>query len=94
MKKKDLIAVYSRKSKFTGTGESIGNQVDLCKEFIRTHYGSESAENAAIYEDEGFYGGNMNRPAFKKMMQAAHEGSFKAIVVYSLDRISRNIIDF
>lgn len=94
MKKKDLIAVYSRKSKFTGTGESIGNQVDLCKEFIRTHYGSESAENAAIYEDEGFSGGNLNRPAFKKMMQAAHEGSFKAIVVYRLDRISRNISDF
>ena len=27
----DIIAIYSRKSKFTGKGESIGNQVELCK---------------------------------------------------------------
>ena len=32
------IAIYSRKSKFTGKGESIGNQVELCREYIRTHY--------------------------------------------------------
>ena len=31
----DIIAIYSRKSKFTGKGESIGNQVELCKEYIR-----------------------------------------------------------
>ena len=34
-----VIAIYSRKSKFTGKGESIGNQVDLCREYIRLHYG-------------------------------------------------------
>ena len=32
------VAIYSRKSKFTGKGESIGNQVELCREFIRLHY--------------------------------------------------------
>ena len=31
----DIIAIYSRKSKFTGKGESIGNQVELCKEYVR-----------------------------------------------------------
>ncbi len=34
-KKEDVIAIYSRKSKYTGKGESIGNQVELCKEYIR-----------------------------------------------------------
>ena len=29
-KNEDIIAIYSRKSKFTGKGESIGNQVELC----------------------------------------------------------------
>ena len=29
------IAIYSRKSKFTGKGESIGNQIELCKEYIQ-----------------------------------------------------------
>ena len=32
------VAIYSRKSKFTGKGESIGNQVELCREFVRMHY--------------------------------------------------------
>ena len=31
----DSIAIYSRKSRFTGKGESIGNQVELCKEYVR-----------------------------------------------------------
>ena len=35
----DTIAIYSRKSRYTGKGESIGNQIDLCREYIRTHYG-------------------------------------------------------
>ncbi|MGM9663194.1 MAG: recombinase family protein [Oscillospiraceae bacterium] len=87
------IAIYSRKSKFTGKGESIGNQVELCREYIRAHYGG-AAERIAVYEDEGFSGGDLNRPAFRRMMQAARERRFRAIVVYRLDRISRNISDF
>lgn len=95
MRKNDeCIAIYSRKSKFTGKGESIGNQVELCKEYVRVHYGEAAAENTIIYEDEGFSGGNLNRPDFKKMMDAAKKHKFKAIIVYRLDRISRNISDF
>ena len=93
-KNDDRIAIYSRKSKFTGKGESIGNQVELCKDYIRTHYGDQAAESSIIYEDEGFSGGNLNRPGFRKMMEAAKERKFKMIIVYRLDRISRNISDF
>ena len=88
------IAIYSRKSKFTGKGESIGNQVELCREYIKLHYGDCAAEEAVVFEDEGFSGGNLNRPDFKRMMKAAHEHQINAIVVYRLDRISRNISDF
>lgn len=90
----DSIAIYSRKSKFTGKGESIGNQIELCKEYIRAHYGDDALDYLVVYEDEGFSGGNLNRPDFKKMMAAAKERKFKAIIVYRLDRISRNISDF
>ena len=90
----DSIAIYSRKSKFTGKGESIGNQIELCKEYIRAHYGDDALEHLVVYEDEGFSGGNLNRPDFKEMMAAAKERKFKAIIVYRLDRISRNISDF
>lgn len=93
-KNTDSIAIYSRKSKFTGKGESIENQIELCREYIRAHYGDDALEHLVVYEDEGFSGGNLNRPDFKKMMAAAKERKFRAIIVYRLDRISRNISDF
>lgn len=88
------IAIYSRKSKFTGKGESISNQIDLCREYIALHSGEEAARTALIFEDEGFSGGNLNRPAFQQMLKAARNHEICAIVVYRLDRISRNISDF
>ena len=88
------IAIYSRKSRFTGKGESIDNQVELCKEYIRIHCGEEAVERAVVFEDEGFSGGNLNRPDFKHMMEEAKKHKFRSIIVYRLDRISRNIGDF
>lgn len=90
----DVIAIYSRKSRFTGKGESIGNQVELCRAYIRTAFGDACADGAVVFEDEGFSGGNLNRPAFKRMMRLARDRQFTALVVYRLDRISRNISDF
>ena len=58
------------------------------------HFGEEAAENVLVYEDEGFSGGNLERPQFKKMMKDSQKIAFAAIVVYRLDRISRNIGDF
>lgn len=89
-----VIAIYSRKSRFTGKGESIGNQAELCREYVRLHFGDDAAHAAAVFEDEGFSGGNLNRPGFRRMMNAARAGRLSAIVVYRLDRISRNISDF
>ena len=97
MKTKDTpkqYVIYSRKSKFTGKGESIENQIELCRQYIAMHFGEEAAENVLVYEDEGFSGGNLERPQFKKMMKHSQKIEFAAIVVYRLDRISRNIGDF
>lgn len=90
----DSIAIYSRKSRFTGKGESIGNQVELCKKYVRAHFGDAALDKVVVYEDEGYSGGNLNRPDFKKMMEDAGNRRLKAIIVYRLDRISRNISDF
>ena len=96
MKKKTIkqFVIYSRKSKFTGKGESIENQIEMCRQYIATHFGQEEAEAALVYEDEGYSGGTLERPKFKKMMSDSEEIEFAAIVVYRLDRISRNIGDF
>lgn len=93
-KNEEQIAIYSRKSKFTGKGESIGNQVELCKEYVRNMFGEEYVDRCVIFEDEGYSGGNLQRPDFRCMMEEAHKHKFQAIVVYRLDRISRNISDF
>lgn len=89
-----MIAIYSRKSRFTGKGESIGNQVELCKDYIRNMFGESYVDRCVVFEDEGFSGGNLKRPDFQRMMADVRKRKFRAIVVYRLDRISRNINDF
>ena len=54
MKTKDTpkqYVIYSRKSKFTGKGESIENQIELCRQYIAMHFGEDAAEHALVYED-------------------------------------------
>lgn len=87
------IAIYSRKSKFTGKGESIENQVEMCENYIKSHF-SESTHSISVFEDEGFSGKNLNRPQFQIMMKEELNKPFDLIIVYRLDRISRNVGDF
>ena len=86
-------AIYSRKSIFTGKGESIENQIELCREYMSKNYSDQKIE-FLTYEDEGFSGGNINRPNFKKLLVDAKFKKFDALVCYRLDRISRNVADF
>lgn len=90
----ETIAVYSRKSRYTGKGESVENQIGICRQRIAADYPQVREENIFIFEDEGFSGGNTNRPQFQQMMRDARERKFDAVICYRLDRISRNIGDF
>ena len=106
-------AIYSRKSKYTGKGESIENQIEMCRRYAETilrgkyileedgggcngcdEIMAEREKSYIIYEDEGFSGGNLERPQFRQMMEDARAGKISHIIVYRLDRISRNIGDF
>ncbi len=86
-------AIYSRKSRFTGRGESIENQIQMCKEYAINNIGL-SENDFVIFEDEGFSGGNTNRPEFKHMMSEARSKKIDIVICYRLDRISRNVSDF
>ena len=88
------IAIYSRKSKFTGKGESIGNQIEECKKHIAYKYQITDMSQIVVYEDEGFSGKNTKRPQFQQMLKACRNREIRMIVCYRLDRISRNTIDF
>lgn len=87
-------AIYSRKSKFTGKGESIENQIELCRQHIRLRHADAEEKDILVFEDEGFSGGNVNRPQFQTMMKEIRAGHIQAVVCYRLDRISRNVGDF
>lgn len=87
-------AIYSRKSKFTGKGESIENQVQMCKDYASMHLGHKKIDEFLIYEDEGFSGGNTNRPEFRRLLEDARAKKFEVLICYRLDRISRNVADF
>ncbi|APQ67314.1 recombinase family protein [Clostridium botulinum] len=87
-----IAAIYSRKSKFTGKGESVENQIEMCKEYLKRNF--NNIDDIEIYEDEGFSGKDTNRPKFKKMIKAAKNKKFNILICYRLDRISRNVADF
>lgn len=86
-------AIYSRKSKFTGKGESIANQIDLCKAYIKSKNPDIADDSILIFEDEGYSGKNTNRPQFQHMMSEIRNGNIRTVVCYRLDRISRNVGD-
>jgi site-specific DNA recombinase len=85
------VAIYSRKSKFTGKGESIENQIEMCSEYARSHF---KDIHIVVYEDEGFSGGNIDRPEFKRLLKAIKAKQVDILMCYRLDRISRNVADF
>ena len=87
-------AIYSRKSKFTGKGESIESQIDMCRTYLKLHFPEIKDEDILVYEDEGYSGGNTNRPQFQKMLKECRSNNISRIICYKLDRISRSVGDF
>ena len=88
------IAIYSRKSKFTGKGESVENQITVCREYIHLHFGDVPEEDILEFEDEGFSGKDTQRPQFQKMVAACERKEIGLIICYRLDRFSRKTLDF
>lgn len=94
-KKKIRIAIYSRKSKYSDKGDSVGNQIEIAKEYIKMHFPEEEYDvEIVIYEDEGFSGGSFERPQFKIFLEDERKEPYDILICYRLDRISRNIADF
>ena len=86
--------IYSRKSVYTGKGESVENQVEMSKQYIFTKFPNTTDDEITVYEDEGFSAKNTDRPAFQRMLCDIKTKKPNFIVCYRLDRISRNVSDF
>lgn len=86
-----MIALYARQSVERENSVSIETQLQYCRAALRP---PEHAQPTETYIDEGCSGGNINRPAFQKLMRDIENGRVCKVVVYKLDRISRSLVDF
>lgn len=86
------IAIYGRKSKFTGRGESIENQIIKCKKFIEFKFDVDP-NKAEIFIDEGFSGKNENRPEYQRMIKKIRNKEIDSVIIYQLNRLGRNAKD-
>ncbi len=90
-------AVYTRKSSEEGLEQEF-NSLDAQREageaFIRSQAGEGWTLISERYDDGGFTGGNMDRPALKRLMADIEAGKIDCVVVYKVDRLSRSLLDF
>lgn len=90
-------AIYTRKSSAEGLDAeftSLDNQREYCSAYISSQRGEGWEELPARYDDGGFSGGNLNRPALSQLRADIADGRVGMVVVYKIDRLSRSLRDF
>ncbi len=88
------VGIYPRKSVYRDNSDSVSVQIQLCKDYAGIIFKGHDV-NFRIYDkDEGFSGKNMNRPGFREMMEDVQNNRLNVVMVYKLDRISRNVQEF
>lgn len=90
-------AIYTRKSTEEGLQQDF-NSLDAQRESAEAYIASQKAEGWVClpdrYDDGGFTGGNMERPALQRLLADIDAGKTDCVVVYKVDRLSRSILDF
>lgn len=84
---------YGRKSVFKDSSDSIDNQFRMCREYCEMRFPGE-IDSWTQFSDEDFTGANTNRPDFQLMMSQIRNDMCDVLVVYQLDRFSRDVKDF
>lgn len=86
-------ATYGRKSVYSDKSDSVNNQERMCREYADFRFKGQ-IDSFETYSDEGFTGANTNRPGLKRLLMDIGDGLVDVLIVYQLDRISRDIRDF
>jgi site-specific DNA recombinase len=90
-------AIYTRKSTDDGLEKEF-NSLDAQREAGEAYIASQKHEGwlsaSAQYDDGGFTGANMDRPALRRLLQDIEAGEVDVVVVYKVDRLSRSLLDF
>ena len=90
-------AIYTRKSTEEGLQQEF-NSLDAQREASEAFVASQKHEGWQVitehFDDGGYTGGNMDRPALKRLLAAVDARSVDCIIVYKVDRLSRSLLDF
>jgi len=96
-KRKVRCAIYTRKSTEEGLEQEF-NSLDAQRESGEAYVRSQASEGWVLlpkrYDDGGFSGGNIERPALAALLGDIEAGRVDCVVVYKVDRLSRSLIDF
>jgi DNA invertase Pin-like site-specific DNA recombinase len=90
-------AIYTRKSTEEGLEQdfnSLHAQREACEAFIKSQRHEGWAAVSTKYDDGGYSGGSMERPALKRLLADVAERKVDIIVVYKVDRLTRSLADF
>jgi len=97
VKPKVRCAVYTRKSSEEGLEQEF-NSLDAQRESCEAYVASQKAEGWLLlgdrYDDGGFSGGTLERPALRRLLADIEAGRVDVVVVYKIDRLSRSLMDF
>jgi len=90
-------AIYTRKSTEEGLDQEF-NSLDAQREAAEAFVLSQRREGwmalPELYDDGGFTGANIDRPALTRLLRAVEAGELDCVVVYKVDRLSRSLLDF
>jgi site-specific DNA recombinase len=90
-------AIYTRKSTEEGLEQEF-NSLDAQRESGEAYVAAQKHEGWVClpekYDDGGFSGGNIDRPALKRLLTDIESGKVDCVVVYKVDRLSRSLMDF
>src|SRR5256884_133890 len=90
-------AIYTRKSSEEGLEQefnSLQAQSEACEAYICSQRHEGWALARTRYDDGGFSGGNMERPALQRLLADIAAGRVDVVVVYKVDRLTRSLADF
>jgi len=90
-------AIYTRKSTEHGLElefNSLDAQRDACEAYIKSQASQGWRALSQHYDDPAYSGGNLERPALKKLLADIEAGKVDVIVVYKIDRLTRSLADF
>lgn len=96
-KQKLNCAIYTRKSHEEGLEQdynSLDAQYDSASHYIRSQSSQGWVRVNKHYDDGGYSGGNLERPALKQLLEDVQLGLIDVIVVYKMDRLTRALLDF